>query len=47
MVENVKDILARAGFQEDQIKEEEYFQIDDPPPHIYEADDLRQTTRPH
>lgn len=34
MVKNVKDILARAGFQKDQIKEEEYFQIDDSASHI-------------
>lgn len=37
MVENVKEILARTGFQKDQIKEEEYFQIHDPVSHLYGA----------
>lgn len=41
MVENVKDILARAGFYKDQIKEEEYFQLVDPASHTYGADNKR------
>lgn len=47
MVQNVKDILARAGFLRDQIKEEQYFQIGDSTPHIYGADNLRQPIRDH
>jgi ferredoxin--NADP+ reductase len=34
MVENVKDILARAGFRKDQIREEEYFKLHDIPSQI-------------
>ena len=37
MVENVKDILARAGFLTDQIREEEYFQNVDATAPIYQA----------
>ncbi|HEV8141011.1 MAG TPA: ferredoxin--NADP reductase [Pyrinomonadaceae bacterium] len=44
MVENVKDILARAGFQKDQIKEEEYFQMEDSASHIYVAGNKRSPT---
>lgn len=41
MVQNVKDILARAGFQKDQIKEEEYFQLDESASPIYRPDNKR------
>ena len=41
MVQNVKNILARAGFQKDQIKEEEYFKVEDSASAIYRADNKR------
>ena len=34
MVENVTDILTRAGFRKDQIREEEYFKLHDFPSQI-------------
>lgn len=39
MVQNVKEILARTGFQRDQIREEEYFQLSDSGSQVYRADD--------
>jgi ferredoxin--NADP+ reductase len=44
MVENVKDILMRAGFRKDQIREEEYFTLHDFPSQI---DNGRATIRHH
>lgn len=43
MVENVKDILTRAGFRKDQIREEEYFTLHDFPSH---NDNGRASIRP-